>query len=64
MKRIAQTKFKMGVGIIILYFIEGVLKTLLDSFPLTELLAAQGAVALGFMGIQLARDKFGNGRES
>jgi len=43
---ISQTRFKLAIGLGILYCIEGVIKAFLKEFPIEVVVGAQGAVAM------------------
>ncbi len=49
-RRITQTRWKLTLIAISLFLIEGAITVFVPEFPLTELLAAQGAVIGGYLG--------------
>jgi hypothetical protein len=51
-----QTRFKLAIGIIALYFIEGIVKALMPAFPFTEAIAAEGAVCAYYFTVRTIND--------
>jgi hypothetical protein len=43
------SRFQLTIGCLALYFVEGILKALLPSFPFVEAIAAEGAVAAYYL---------------
>jgi hypothetical protein len=50
----------MGCGCIVLYFIEGIIKTIFEGYPLTEMIAGQGAIVVAYMAIRLVQNRGNN----
>lgn len=48
------TRFKVVLGCLAMYFIEGIIKMIFPSFPLVDLLAAEGVVVSFFVGAKTA----------
>lgn len=46
---IESSRFQLALGCLALYFVEGILKALLPSFPYVEAIAAEGAVAAYYL---------------
>jgi hypothetical protein len=61
MKQVVQTRFKLVIGLIGLGLIEGLLKTWLIGFPLTEVFAFQGMVAGGYLTVRTINNMKNNG---
>lgn len=54
--RIGQTRFKLVIISLGLFLLEGILTWVWASFPLTELLTAQGAVIGAYLGAKTANN--------
>lgn len=44
-----KTRFKLAVGCLAIYFIQGIIKAFLPEFPYVEAIAAEGAVVAYFL---------------
>lgn len=55
-KMICQTKFKITVLAIFLFFIEGIVRAIAQGFPFVELVASQGAVIGYFLTVKIIGD--------
>jgi len=48
----SQTRFKLAVGLLVLYLVEGIVKALLPSFPIEVVVGAQGGVVVYYFTVK------------
>ena len=50
------TRFKLAIGILAIYFVQGLIKAFLPGFPLIEVIAAEGAVVAFYFTVRTVQD--------
>jgi hypothetical protein len=50
------TRFKLAIGILAVYFVQGLIKAFLPEFPLIEVIAAEGAVVGYYFTVRTIQD--------
>lgn len=50
------TRFKLAIGVLAMYFVQGIIKAFLPAFPLLEIIAAEGAVVAYYFTVRTVQD--------
>lgn len=50
------TRFKLAIGVLAMYFAQGIIKAFLPGFPLVEIIAAEGAVVAYYFTVRTIQD--------